>query len=531
MDAFHQDSSALENADLSAAAIPSTRIDYLRDRLPKHLREAQIEIEAVARSYGLDFPTIIYEMIDSDSMSIIAARGGFPVRYPHYRFAIEYERISSEYQFGASKIYEMVINNDPVYAYLMRANSDLEQKFVMAHVCGHADFFKHNIHFAHTDRRAMDTMANHASRISQYIEQHGITAVEQFIDTALSLEDLIDPQLVWQAPKTDSIGLLEHSRPDEELSDNRLPTSSPYMEKFINPPEVLQAERARLQNERAEKKGSFPCEPQRDVLLFLIENAPLEDWQRDILAIIREEAYYFLPQRQTKIINEGWASYWHEKQMVNHICDTASIVDFSQTHAGIVQPFKKQINPYRLGIELLREIEDRWNRGRFGREYEECLDHDERKNWDRKLGLGMQKLFEVRSLYSDIALIREFFDEDFCVRHGYYVYKTDPYTGHQIVEDNDFESVHAGLVAALSNGGRPIHRVTNANFRNRSELLLEHEFSGLELDQEYAKGVLEKLFALWKRPVAVATSVGEHEFEAVILRFDGIKHSVEQVLK
>ena len=217
--------------------------------------------------------------------------------------------------------------------------------------------------------------------------------------------------------------------------------------------------------------------------------------------------------------------------MVNHICDSSSIVDFSHTHAGIVQAFKKQINPYRLGLELLRDIEDRWNRGCFGREYEECSDQNERKNWDRKLGLGMQKLFEVRSLYSDIALMREFFDEDFCVRHGYYVYRTDPYTGHQIVTDNDFESVHAGLIAALSNGGRPIHRITNANFRNRSELLLEHEFNGLELDQEYAKSVLEKLFVLWKRPVAVSTSVGEDEFEPVILRFDGNKHTTEKVFK
>ena len=531
MDMFSQEFSSAQDADLAAAAAPSTRHDYLRDRLPIHLREAQIEIEAIARSYGLDFPTIIYEMIDSDSMSIIAARGGFPVRYPHYRFAIEYERISTEYTFGASKIYEMVINTDPVYAYLMRSNSDLDQKFVMAHVCGHADFFKHNIYFAHTDRRAMDTMANHASRISQYIEQHGISEVERFIDTALSLEDLIDPQSVWQTEAPHSNDMLDQKKPEEDLALNRLPTSNPYMEKFINPPEILQAERDRLLNDRANKKGSFPSEPQRDVLQFLIENAPLDEWQRDILGIIREEAYYFLPQRQTKILNEGWASYWHEKQMVNHICDSSSIVDFSQTHAGIVQPFRKQINPYRLGIELLREIEDRWNRGCFGREYEECLDQEERKNWDRKLGLGMQKLFEVRSLYSDIAAIREFFDEEFCVRHGYYVYRTDPYTGHQIVEDNDFESVHAGLVAALSNGGRPIHRVTNANFRNRSELLLQHEFTGLELDQEYAQGVLENLFKIWKRPVAVATAVGEDDPQAVILRFDGSKHSVEKVFK
>lgn len=532
MEIHSQNSTDSNSADLGELSSTLSSVDYLRDRLPAHLRDAQIEIEQIAKSYGLDFPTIIYEMIDSETLSVVAARGGFPVRYPHYRFAMDYERISNEYNYGASKIYEMVINTSPVYAYLMRSNSDLDQKFVMAHVCGHADFFQNNIYFAHTDRRAMDSMANHAARITQYIDDFGIETVESFIDTALSLEDLIDPQAVWEANSLSSIGFLDQSPKLEEIRLSRLPTSNPYMERFINPPELLLEQQERLREQQRLQSQKFPVEPQRDVLKFLLEHAPLEEWQRDVLSIIREEAYYFLPQRQTKILNEGWASYWHEKLMVNHICDNSNITDFSQTHASIVQPFKQQINPYRLGLELLRDIEDRWNRGCFGREYEECSDKDQRDNWNRNLGLGRQKLFEVRALYSDVALIREFFDEDFCVRHGYYVYDTNKYTGHTVVTNNDFESVHAGLIAALSNGGKPIHRVTNANYKNRAELLLQHEFSGLELDQEYAQSVLENLYKIWKRPVAVSTwskdKDDEEVFEAVVLRFDGTRHFSER---
>jgi stage V sporulation protein R len=215
------------------------------------------------------------------------------------------------YSYGLQKIYEMVINTDPCYAYLLNTNDIGDQKLVIAHVYGHCDFFKNNAWFAPTNRRMLDQMANHAARINQYIDRHGHEAVEEFIDACLSLEDLIDPHLPHVKRHDDPSPVKSSLEPkskseDDDQNGGRFPSKG-YMEQFINPPEVLQkqAEEKEKVQQKREAARSFPARPERDVLLFLLEHAPLNPWQHDILSIIRDEAYYFAPQGQTKIMNEG----------------------------------------------------------------------------------------------------------------------------------------------------------------------------------------------------------------------------------
>ena len=160
--------------------------------LPADLRAIQLETEDHARAYGLDFYDTIFEVLDYDEISEIASLGGFPTRYPHWRFGMEYQQLAKGYRYGLQKIYEMVINNDPCYAYLLRCNQMVDQKLVMAHVYGHNDFFKNNIWFSQTNRKMMDETANHGSRIRSYMERFGEDTVENFIDSCLSLENLID---------------------------------------------------------------------------------------------------------------------------------------------------------------------------------------------------------------------------------------------------------------------------------------------------------------------------------------------------
>src|SRR6476646_2162310 len=160
--------------------------------LPPELVAMQREIEQFARGRGLDFFPTIFEYIDADQLNAIAAKGGFPVRYPHWRFGMEYERLSKGYHHGLQKIYEMVINNDPCYAYLMTNNALTDQKLVMAHVYGHCDFFKNNYWFSQTNRKMMDEMANHGNRVRRYMDRFGVEEVEDFIDACLTIEDLID---------------------------------------------------------------------------------------------------------------------------------------------------------------------------------------------------------------------------------------------------------------------------------------------------------------------------------------------------
>ncbi len=506
--------------------------------LPRYLRVEHERIEKIARQQGLDFFPVVFEMLSYDQMNEIAAYGGFPNRYPHWRFGMEYERLSKSYEYGLSKIYEMVINNNPSYAYLLEGNSLTDQKLVMCHVFGHVDFFKHNFTFRSTDldagdpvtdplarsgadydpnRKWIDKMANHGAAVRRIVDRHGIQRTEEFIDTCLSLENLTDP---WSRFVVRRREVNEEEEPREvEVPRMR---AKDYMEEFINPSEYIEAERQRLTQERDKAKGKHPPHPEQDVLLFLIENAPLERWERAILSIVREEAYYFVPQMQTKIMNEGWASYWHSRLMTEQVCDWSEIVDYAENNAGVMATSGGRLNPYKLGVELFRSIEDRWNKGQFGPEWEECDDLDVKKNWDLRLGLGRQKIFEVRSLYTDVTFIDEFLTEEFAIEHKLFTFNWSNRNERYEIESREFRAVKEKLLAQLTNFGNPVITVEDANFENRGELLLRHDHRGIDLRADYTKETLAALVRIWRRPVCLATQV---DGKRVVLRYDGKEHT------
>ncbi len=482
--------------------------------LPAELQKWQEKIEAYADEVGLQFPEVRFIMLDFDQMNKVAAYDGFPSRYPHWRFGMEYERLRKSYAWGLHRIYEMVINTDPCYAYLLTSNLTVDQKLVMAHVYAHADFFHNNLWFAHTDRRMLDETANHGARIRRYIEKQGLNVVETFIDRCLSLENLIDihrPGIKRSAAQPpDAAGDDDHSPP-------RLRSKS-YMESYINPPAYLETTRRQRDAEK-EQSRHFPASPQRDVLLFLLEHAPLEAWQQDVLAMIREEAYYFAPQRQTKILNEGWASFFHSQIMTRFALDETELIDYAEHHAGTLATSPGQLNPYKLGIELLRHIEDRWNRGAFGPAYEQCEDVRARANWDQGLGKGREKIFEVRRIYNDVGLIDTFLTKEFAEEQQLFTYRYNPHQRAYEIDSRDFADIKRQLLFGLTNFGEPIIEVTDANYQNRGELYLTHRWEEVELRDDYAVAALENLQAIWNRPVHLETQMTDRG--SVLLSYDG----------
>ena len=477
-------------------------------------------IREKALEYGLSFFNVVFELLDFDEMNEIAAYEGFPVRYPHWRFGMEYERLRKSYAYGLHRIYEMVINNDPCYAYLLRSNRLVDQKIVMAHVYAHCDFFKNNLWFAHTNRKMLNEMANHATRIRRYIDRYGAEEVEHFLDACLSLEDLID----CHTPPD----LKEYERQEEDEPHIQIGRfkSKDYMDRYINPPEYLERERKKLEEEH--KKVKVPPHPERDVLLFLIEHAPLKNWQADVLSIIREESYYFVPQKQTRVMNEGWASYWHAKMMTEGLLEPDEIIDYADHHSSIMGIRPGRINPYKLGLALFRDIEERWNKGRFGREYEECVDMEAKRNWDKQLGLGLQKIFEVRRIYNDIGFIDEFLTKEFCQEQKLFVF-AERDMGSEVwyeITSKDFEEIKKTLLFSLTNFGKPIIYVTDGNYKNRGELYLTHQHEGVDMDLNYARATLVNLHTIWKRPVHVETVI---RGQKMLLSYDGDVHRERRI--
>ncbi|MEC9475481.1 MAG: SpoVR family protein [Planctomycetota bacterium] len=453
---------------------------------------------------SLDFFEVVYELVDYDEMNMIAAYGGFPNRYPHWRWGMQFENLQKQYSYGLAKIYELVINNDPCYAYLMRCNPLVDQKLVMAHVYGHSDFFKNNCWFSHTNRKMVDTISNHAVRIRRHIDEQGLEVVEEFIDVCLSVENLIDSYSPYFSD--------DETKSEEDLEDERANAQGtrfavkPYMDEFVNPPEVLAQEKEDILN-RIEDDVQFPDKPQRDVLQFLLHHGQLRGWQRDVLSIIREEAYYFAPQGMTKIMNEGWASFWHSRMMTRKILDASELIDYADHHSGTLGTNPGMLNPYKLGIELFRDILERWNSGRHGSDWDSCEDSHGKTDWDLGEEKGLEKIFEVRRTHNDITFIDEFLTEDFCEQHKMFTYKFDKQQGQYVLDSRSFSEIKSQLLDQLSNCGRPRIFVESGNYGNRGELLLKHDWSGIPLRIDYARRVLENLEKMWGRPVHLETII------------------------
>jgi stage V sporulation protein R len=497
--------------------------------LPKELSAIQDQMETLARQYGLDFFPTIFELVDADQLNAIAAYGGFPTRYPHWRFGMEFERLQKGYSYGLQKIYELVINNDPCFAYLLSSNALTDHMMVIAHVYGHCDFFKCNAWFQHTNRKMMDEMANHGNRIRRYMDRYGVEEVEEFIDSCLSVEDLIDiyspfirrTELVRRQGTSSSE---EEAEPTQQ-SWGRLPAKD-YMDSFINPPEALAKARKKAEEHHEAKEARYPAEPMRDIMGFLLDNAPLKPWQLDILSIVRDEAYYFAPQGQTKIMNEGWATYWHSTLMTRHgLIGGGDLVCYADHCSGTLASAPNRLNPYKMGVELFRDIEDRWNRGCHGKEYDACEDMRLKESWNTEDGKGREKIFEARRIHNDITFVDEFLTLEFCQRHKLFSFGYNGNSGNYEIESRKFEQVKQQLLFNLTNMGRPIIRIRDANHKNRGELYLEHQFNGPELQADYARDTLTHLYRLWTRPTHIETVLDNHVH---VLSYDGTEHSTRK---
>lgn len=261
----------------------------------KALQYSIEEITEVAKGLGLDFYPMRYEICPADIIYTFGAYG-MPTRFSHWSFGKQFYKMKLHYDLGLSKIYELVINSDPCYAFLLDTNSLVQNKLIVAHVLAHCDFFKNNVRFSNTKRDMVESMAATAERIKQYEHIYGKEEVETFLDAVLSIQEHIDPSLV--RPK------LAWNLEDEEEEEENTSSPTPYDDLWSLD------QKNKNQQPKKRRKKKLPPRPEKDILLFIEEySRELEDWQRDIMTMMREEMLYFWPQLETKIMNEGWASF------------------------------------------------------------------------------------------------------------------------------------------------------------------------------------------------------------------------------
>nr|WP_154306713.1 SpoVR family protein [Metabacillus lacus] len=448
------------------------------------------EITEIAEGFGLDFYPMRYEICPADIIYTFGAYG-MPTRFSHWSFGKQFHKMKLQYDLGLSKIYELVINSDPCYAFLLDSNSLVQNKLIVAHVLAHCDFFKNNSRFQNTKRDMVESMAATAQRVKEYEVLHGRQEVESFLDAILAVQEHIDPSLV--RPK------LSWSVEDEEDEKKLTKKATPY-------DDLWGIDEKKPEASSAKKKKKFPPAPEKDILLFIEEHSrELEDWQRDILTMMREEMLYFWPQLETKIMNEGWASYWHQRIMRELDLTTEESIEYAKLNSGVVQPSKTGINPYYLGLKIFEDIEERYDNPT-----------DEMKEFGTTAGSGREKMFEVREVESDISFIRNYLTKDLVLREDMYLFQKQG-RDYKVV-DKEWENVRDQLINMRVNGGFPYITVTDGDYSKNYELYLKHWYEGIELDLRYLEKVLPYLYQLWGRAVHMESVL---EGKEVLFSYDG----------
>ncbi|MBD2845775.1 SpoVR family protein [Paenibacillus sp. IB182496] len=464
----------------------------------RQLERAIDEITEIAAGFGLDFYPMRYEICPSDIIYTFGAYG-MPTRFSHWSFGKTFNKMKMQYDFGLSKIYELVINSNPCYAFLLDGNSLIQNKLIVAHVLAHCDFFKNNARFGRSNRNMVESMSATAERISQYEMDHGTDKVEQFIDAVLAIQEHIDPGLFKR----------KRQQAEPEAKPPRHAGPAPYEELWQLDPELR--ERKEAEAEKREEPKRFPEQPEKDLIWFIEEYSPsLEDWQRDILSMLREEMLYFWPQIETKIMNEGWASYWHQRIIRELDLSSDETIEFAHLNASVVQPSKNSLNPYYLGLKLFEDIERRWD----------DPTEEERARFGREPGRGREKIFEVRETDSDQSFLRNYLTKKLVEDLDLYIFeKKGP---EWKITDKTWEHIRDQLVYSRVNGGFPALFVQDGDFNRSGELYLTHAYEGVELDLKYVERTLPYVVRLWGKNVHLETVV---EDKKLVFSCDGKKTS------
>ena len=443
-------------------------------------------IQALARDFGLDPYPQEFEICDQEQMLGYMVYSGMPSHYPHWSYGKNYEKLKTLYNYGVSGLpYEMVINSNPSIAYLMRDNSLLLQVLTIAHVYGHNDFFKNNFTFKSTRAEfTVETFKAHADRVRRYVEDPsiGLEKVERLLDAAHALSLQCRRNLA-----------VRKETPEEE-QQRRLEESSPAEDPFRSI--------HRRQEYVAPDLNKVPLYPEDDILTFIRDHNPhFSDWEKDLLTIAHEEAQYFIPQIETKIMNEGYASFWHRRILETLELPQGMQIEFLVRHNQVLSPVPGGINPYHLGMKIWEDIERRW-------------DHptpEAEKEYGPRKKSGREKVFEVREVERDSSFLRRYLTEELIRELNLFEYQSRG--GERVVsrvaDEENWREIKETLIRNVGTGTVPQIKIEDADYNNNRALFLRHHHDGRDLQLEYAEKTLQYLHQLWRREVILETVIND----------------------
>lgn len=451
-------------------------------------------IGRVAADYQLDCYPHILEVISAEQMMDAYASIGMPVYYHHWSYGKHFLSTENRYKRGQMGLaYEIVINSDPCIAYLMEENTLPMQGLVIAHAAyGHNSFFKGNHLFKQwTSADAIvDYLVFAKKFIAQCEERHGVGPVEKLLDACHALQNLGVDRFKRSPP----LSLNKETLRQKERSD--------YLQSQVN--DLWRTVPSRLEADRTEQEARFPAEPEENLLYFIEKNAPLlESWQREIIRIVRKIGQYFYPQRQTQVMNEGWATFWHYT-LLNTLYDQGGLSDgfmleFLQSHTNVIyqppynSPHYSGINPYALGFAMWRDIRRICENP--SAEDREWFPDIAGSNWRESLEFAMQNFKDESFIaqYLSPQLMRDFrffsvLDDD--ARSKLQIQAIHDESGYRALRQQLSEQYNLGSL-------EPNIQIWNVDLRGDRSLTLRHFSQQRRPLHEASKAVMEHVAYLW----------------------------------
>ncbi len=482
-----------------------------------------------ARSFGLDVPeeTLEYIVTNRDMINL-SPKVMIPTLYNYWVNDVEVLKESGRYKLYPSNPYETVINTRPPISFYNDNNPDWLNIMIFYHVIAHIDFFRNNVLFQNTWN---DDFVGKALADKRLIEafrlQYG-RWVDYVIEFARSIDNICG--YFRTLPK---LNLSPEQEPGEKL-EFFINVFLPDIEK-ANDVEIIRfIEKYNLLTESdknsadaiffAEIKNIYPefeakfsnyyaeSRPESDILEYIAENSPFlgkkeNEWMKSVMAVVRETALYFGPQMRTKIMNEGWASYWHDKLFISDDRIKGFETQYAKINSGVTSISRVGLNPYAIGLRLFYYIEDLANKGKFDFNYQKMTGREERDSYNKKTGKGSTTIFEIRKNFTDFNFVNTFTDQDFCDRYNLFVVGKRLNEERQVyqyyVKSRKAEDYKTMLINSMYHP--PLISV-NHEKTSEENLYLVHHFEGKQLYKPYIADTLIGLEFLWGAQVVLETT-------------------------
>lgn len=475
----------------------------------QRLIKIEDRIYEIAKEDGLDFCDIEFDIIpDQKMLEIMSYR--VPGNISNWKYGRDYEKLRTfQEKVRYSLPFEMVINSNPSRAYIMKNNTFAIQVLVMAHVVGHVAFFTMNQHFQRTKRDIINYLSQASKRFNKYERLYGVDEVEKIIDAGHSIQFHCNPfDTETEDEKRERIfkqmKIKKHIKSNAEFADITA----------VDDYDKNKEEDIALQNQKIWKKLKLktPVEPTEDLLRYIIDKSKvLENWQKDILEVLRQEGEYFWPQMRTPYMNEGFATLTHEriikKLFKENLLTVSEHAQFNYTNSLVKAMNPKSMNPYLVGSRIWEDVIDRWNKGKHGFEYENCNNQKEKNEWDDGSMKGREKMFEIIRSHTDWFFMQNFLTPELINDLQIYIYAKQEslFTDDWVITKQESKKIAKMIIMSFAHNNIPNIEIANGNFKNKGYLFLNHKWFGVGLDQKYCTETMRHIYNLWGNSIFIKT--------------------------